>query len=304
MSARAVASATISFGLISVPTKIFLAAAADNFSFNQITKNGNRVKQKLIDAVTEEEVVRAECLKGYEHTKDQYVTFSEEEVDSFAGEKANTIELTEFVEIDNFNPVQVEKSFYLAPDKGAEKTYQLLCKTMTLTNKVAVGKFFNRGKDNLVMLKATGDHLTMFQMFYAAELRAFEYQFSAKCEPNEKEIALAKMLIKQLTSKSFDVANYHDEFAERVRGAIEFKLSGNEIKTVTSAPVASAFNLLDLLEKSLKADNIAAVSAAPTAPTAPTVLLPALPVASPVASVVPESSVVSKKTKKSKVNDK
>lgn len=253
MASRSCASPTISFGLLSIPTKAYLSAASESFSFNMITPNGNRVKQKIVDAVTEEEVQRGECLRGYEYAKDQFVTFSDEELDALAGEKANSIELAEFASDSVFNPVQVEKAYYLAPDKGAEKAYRLLVRTLERTNKVAVGKWYTRGKDHLVILVPTNGHLTMFQMYYANEIRAFEYQFTDRSEPSDQEVDMAKQLINKLSTKSFDVKKYNDEFAERARAAIEAKIADpeNEVK-VGSKSASTVIDLLAQLKASLE----------------------------------------------------
>ncbi len=261
---RSVGSPTISFGLISIPTKVYLAASGERFSFNMITPTkddgkgnitgGNRVKQKLIDAVTGEDVEKGDCLSGYEYAKDQYVTFTDQDIDSLAGERSNAIELQEFVDNSAFNPVQVEKCYYLAPDKGAEKSYRLLSLTMEKSGKVAVGKWYARGKDYLVILAPTNGYLTMFQMYYANEVRAFEYQFSDKSLPSEPEIALAKKLIGQLSTKQFDVKKYNDEFAERIRAAIDVKINGGEqLAAIASAPQRNIIDLMELLKASVAA---------------------------------------------------
>lgn len=243
---RSVASPTISFGLISVPTKAYLGASSESFSFKMITPEGNLVKQKIFDAVTDKEVPRGDCLKGYEYAKDQYLTFTEADIDALAGDNQNSIELKEFVDDSAFNPIQVEKCYYLAPDKGAEKSYRLLTTTLENLGKVAVGKWYTRGKDHLVILKATGGHITLFQMYYANEVRAFEYQFSDKTAPTDQELALAKRLINQLSTKQFDVKKYSDEFAERIRAAIDAKINGGE-ETVAPATTAKP-NIIDLME--------------------------------------------------------
>jgi DNA end-binding protein Ku len=257
-AARSCGSPTISFGLLSIPTKLYLAAASESFSFNMITPDGNRVKQKLVDAVTDEEVQRGDCDRGFEYTKDQFVIFTDDELDSLAGEKANSIELAEFASDTVFDPLQVEKAYYLAPDKGAEKAYRLLVRTLEKTGKVAVGKWYARGKDHLVILIPTGKdsatrHLTMFQMYYANEVRGFEYQFSDKSEPTEAEVEMAKMLISKLSTKNFDVKKYNDEFAERIRTAIDAKIADpeQEVKAGGKTNVPT-MDLLAMLKASLE----------------------------------------------------
>eukprot|EP00697_Spironema_sp_BW2_P014219 gnl/Spiro4/4614_TR2305_c1_g1_i2.p2 gnl/Spiro4/4614_TR2305_c1_g1~~gnl/Spiro4/4614_TR2305_c1_g1_i2.p2 ORF type:complete len:338 (+),score=36.67 gnl/Spiro4/4614_TR2305_c1_g1_i2:2784-3797(+) len=275
-AARSCGSPTISFGLLSIPTKLYLAAASESFSFNMITplkedaegnvSGGNRVKQKLIDAVTGEEVQKGDCDRGYEYAKDQFVIFTDEELDSLAGEKANSIELVEFASDTVFDPLHVEKAYYLAPDKGAEKAYRLLVRTLEKTGKVAVGKWYSRGKDHLVILVPAGKdsaslHLTMFQMYYANEVRGFEYQFSDKSEPTEGEVEMAKMLISKLSTKNFDVKKYNDEFAERIRSAIDAKIADPEQEVKAGGKsTASVVDLLALLKASLEQTEPAKVA--------------------------------------------
>lgn len=256
MGARASGSAVISFSLITVPVKLYITASSESFSFNQITTDGNRVKQKLFDAVTDQEVQdRATLRKGYEYTKDQYVILNDEELKALEGEKSNTIDIVEFVEDNNFNPLAVEKCYYLAPDKGAERPYRLLSRTLAHMKKIAVGKYYTRGKDHLIALKPggapNGDQLTLFQMYYANEIRAFEYQFSDAYAPSDKEIDLAKMLIKKFATNKFDIGKYNDQYSERIRDLIERKRSGETFsapKQMVSQPV---MDLAKLLEASL-----------------------------------------------------
>jgi len=252
MAARAVASPMISFGLISLPTKAYLAASAQAVSFNQITPDNNRTKQKVFDSVTDKEVDKTTLRKGYEYAKDQYVIFTDEEIDSLAGEKTNGIELTEFISDTYFNPIQVEKCYYLAPETGAERTYKLLARAMEKLGKVAIGKWCTRGKDHLVMLRPVNGRLVMFQMYYNDELRGFEYVFSA-AEPSERELDLASKLIGQLSSKDFDPTKYADEFTGRVKKAIETKLSGGTLKLLEAPKqMDKVMDLAALLEASLE----------------------------------------------------
>lgn len=252
MGSRSSGSAVISFGLISIPTKLYLAASSESFSFNTITKRGNRVRQKIVDAITGDEVERSECNKGYEYQKDHFVVLTEDELKAMEGDRLNTIDIHEFVHDHHFNPVQVEKCYYLAPDKGAEKPYRLLGRTLKLMNKIAVGKWYSRGRDHLVALCADDtDALTLFQMYYSNEVRPFEYKFSGQTEPSDKELMLSKKLVAQLESNAFDTSKYADNYAARLREMIDRKLAGD----VISAPVAQPEAFVDLaalLESSLR----------------------------------------------------
>lgn len=249
--ARAVASPTITFGLVSIPTKAYVAASSESFSFNLITKNGNRVKQLLVDSITGEKVERGECSKGYEYEKDKYIILNDDELKALEGEKNNYIEICEVVSDMNLSPACVEKAYYLSPDKS-DRSYKLLAKCLKSAKKIAVGKWQTRGKDNLVALVPSGDLLMMFQLYYAPELRDMSQTFAKNSEPSDKEVQLAGALLEQLYSKDFDLNKYKDEYCERVAVAIAKKQNGEEVSVVKQGAEAVAFDLAALLERSLK----------------------------------------------------
>lgn len=251
---RCAASAIVSFGLISIPVKLFLTAGAETFAFNQITPKNHKVKQKLIDEETLEEVSRDELRKGHEYEKGKFAIFTDDELDNLLdASKKNTIELTEFIKDKHFEPVNVEKSYYLHPDVGSEKSYRLLHTAMRKLDKMVIGKYYVRGKDNLIAIRATGDHLSLFVMFYANEVRKFEYQFSDIHAPSKQELALATELIKKLSSDTFELGDYEDEFASRVRAAIEVKKTGGKVAVIgAKSNYIGPLDLVSLMENSLK----------------------------------------------------
>lgn len=249
---RASCSGTISFGLISIPSKMYAVASPKSTSFNMITKKGNRVNQVLVDAFTKEPVERSETMKGYEVSKDKYVVFSEEEIKSLEGERSNDVTINEFVKGFEVLPHQVEKSYYVAPDKGGDKAYKLLVAALKKTNKVAVCKWRTRGKDHLVVLSVQNDSIMMNQMYYMDEIKEFKPIYQNQSEPSEKEMELAELLINKLTTKGdVDLSKYHDEFASRVEKAIETKVAGGKLE-VPQEKATSAFDLESLLSSSLK----------------------------------------------------
>jgi DNA end-binding protein Ku len=252
--ARSAASATMSLGLLTIPIKFYVAASSENFAFNMISPEGNRVKQKLVDEVTNVEVDRDATRRGFEYQKGQYVVFTDADIENLLEEdKRNTVELTEFVPDKAFDPISIEKTYFLAPDKGAERSYRLLHAAMVKLSKMVVGRWYARGKDNLVVIRPTGEYLSLFMMFYPNEVRQFEYQFSDKNIPSEKEVTLATKLIKQLSSDTFDIKDYTDEFAARVRSAIELKTSGKEIMAISpKSNYIGPMDLVTLMENSLK----------------------------------------------------
>jgi DNA end-binding protein Ku len=267
MPARAIASGTVSFGLVSIPVKLYTAAASEQVSFNMLHKKcGGRVKQQYICPTDNNEVVdRKDMVKGYEHAKGQYVLFTEEELKAFESERSNAIEITEFVPLASVDFVYVEKSYYLGGDKGGDKAYRLLSEAMTHKKVVAVGRWGARGKEQLVLVRPYEDGLILHQLYYANEVRSFaEVDPTAKVTLSEKERELAEKLIEQLTSDAFEAAKYHDTFSDKVLAAVEQKAAGQEITVAPEAPKAQIIDLFDALKRTL--------ATAPTPP--PSVLKP------------------------------
>ena len=250
---RASCSGTISFGLISIPSKMYTVASPDTVTFNMLTKNGNRVNQVLVDSFTREVVERKDTVKGYEVTKDKYITFTEEEIKSLEGERSNDVVISEFVKGFQVQPHQVEKSYYVAPDKGGDRAYKLLVAALKKTNKVAVCKWRTRGKDHLVVLSVQNDSIMMNQMYYTNEIKDFKPVYQNQSEPSEKEMELAELLINKLTTKGdVDLSKYQDEFAARFQKAVETKTAGKDLDVVTTKEASTAFDLAALLSDSLK----------------------------------------------------
>jgi DNA end-binding protein Ku len=264
MGTRASGTAIIQFGLVTIPTKLFVTASSESFGFNMINPETKRkVKQILVDSETPlddkgniKEVSRAGTLRGFQYEKDQYVIFNDEELDALDAKQANTIDIAEFTPATAFNPIAVEKSYYLSPAPGAEKPYRLLARALRDEGVVAIGKYYARGRDNLVLVAPRGDsdYLTLYQMYYANEIRNHEYSFSAATEPEDKLLKMAKGMVKKLTTKTFDATQYVDEYAERLRAAIETKRNGGEIAVLPQANAGQAMDLEALLEASMKDD--------------------------------------------------
>lgn len=252
MAARSIATVSMTFGLMSIPTKVYLGASAENFSFNRITPDGNRVKQKLFDAVTDKEVEVSTCSSGYEVEKDKYVIIGKDELESIV-EKNNSLQIQEFVDEANFRDVMMEKFYWLTPDKGAERAFRLFSEAISREGKMAIGTWTSRGKDNLVVIRASGDHLMMGQAYYTNEIRSCEYNFSPATAPGPQELELAKMLIDRFTSPKMDLSKYQDQYAERVRALIEAKRNNETMPIAPTAPKAQVLDLLEQLRASLGA---------------------------------------------------
>lgn len=249
---RAMATATISFGLVTVPVKVYAATSSEALSFNMITPAGNRVKQKLVDAVTGEYVERDECLKGYEYAKDQFVTFTKEELAKLDSENTKAIEIQEFVDASSVNPLFIEKVYFLGPDKGGDRGYSLLAQTMAAMGRVAVAQWTNRGRDHLVLIAPFEDGLCLYQCFYKDEVRSFDVEV-AKLSMSKPEEVVAKKLVEMLSTVSFDPSKYHDRYAKRVKDAVEQKVAGKEVTVPAEAPKTSVLDLYEALKASLSA---------------------------------------------------
>ena len=255
MPARAVLSGTISFGLVSIPVKFFTAASSEQVSFNMLHKKcGGRLKMQFVCPTDNNEVVeRSETVKGYEYSKGQYVQFSEEELKALETERGGSIEITEFVPVTSVDFLQVEKSYYLGPDKGGDKAYRLLGEAMTAKGRVAVGRWSARGKEQVVLVRPYGkDGLVIHQLYYSNEMRAFsEIDTGATFTFSDKEHELAEKLIEELGTDSFDATKYTDSFSERVKSAVDQKVAGQEITIAPEAPKAQIIDLFEALKKSL-----------------------------------------------------
>jgi DNA end-binding protein Ku len=274
MAARATSSGTISFGLVSIPVKFYTAASSEQASFNMLHKKcGGRVKQQYICPTDNNEVVeRTEMVKGYEYARGQYVTFTDEEIKALEAERSNSIEIAEFVPIESVDFVQVEKTYYLGPDKGGDKAYRLLSESMTKKEMVAVGRWASRGKEQLVLIRPYGkDGIILHQLYYATEVRAFdEIDTGATFTFSDKEHDLAEKLIEQLSTDSFEPEKYNDSYSQRVDQAVQQKVEGKEITIAPEAPKAQIIDLFEALKKSLsntaKADNGTSQGEAPIRP--------------------------------------
>jgi DNA end-binding protein Ku len=254
MAARAVLSGTISFGLVSIPVKFFTAAASEQVSFNMLHKKcGGRLKMQFYCPTDNEVVERSDTFKGYEYAKGQYVTFSEEELKALEADRSSSVEITEFVPVESVDLVQVEKSYYLGPDKGGDKAYRLLGEAMRARGRVAVGRYAARGKEQVVLIRPYDkDGLILHQLYYANEVRAFsEVDTGATFSFSDKERELAEKLIEELGSDAFDATKYSDSFSERVRAAVDEKVAGKEITIAPEAPKAQIIDLFEALKKSL-----------------------------------------------------
>src|SRR5437867_9118620 len=248
MPLHSIGSGTISFGLVSIPVKMFSAASSGGVSFNQLhQKCAGRIRQQLICPTCNEVVERGALVKGYEFAKDQYVQFTEDELKALEGETSRMIDIAEFVPLAQVDPILFEKTYYLGPDKGGEKAYRLLSDAMNKASRVALAKFTTRGKESLVLIRSAQKGLMLHFMYFADEVRDFsevDKGDEAKIKPGEMD--LANRLIDELSKDAFRPDQYADEYRTRVLAAVEQKVEGREVTAL--APQAQRTQVIDLME--------------------------------------------------------
>lgn len=248
MPARSIGTATISFGLVSVPINIYSSSESrQSVSFNLISKkSGARVKQQYIDPKTNDVVPRDEMVKGYEFAKDQYVIFTPDELKALEEKATSTIDIAEFVPLDEVDREYLDKVYYLGPDKGGDRAYRLLAKALQETGRAALGQYAARGQSHLVLLRPKDGVLVMEQLHYADELRPVSEVPVTEGEVKPTELSLAKQLIEQTSNDKFEPEKYHDVVRDRVLEAINQKVEGQEI---TAEPAQDAGGkIIDLME--------------------------------------------------------
>ena len=249
MAARALASVTVTFGMVSIPVKLYTATQAQaSVSFNLLHSScGSRLKQQYVCIREGVVVERADMVKGYEFAKDQYVMFSNEELKALEEAGTGAADIDEFVPIAAVDPVYFDKAYYLAPDKGGAKPYALFVKALRESKRCALGRWAARGKQYIVMLRPVEEGLVMQQLLYAGEVRSIKDIDIPHMDVKDAELKLAKQLIDQQTSARFDPTQYRDEVTERVQAAVQRKVEGEEI-TLAEAPETGGAQVIDLME--------------------------------------------------------
>jgi len=266
MASRPVGSGNISFGLVSIPVKLFSATRPRAVSFNLLHgKDLSRIQQKIYCPVDDAIIDRSELVRGFEVEKGRYVTFTDEELKAMEAHNEHSIEITEFLPVEKIDPVYFEEAYYLGSEANAAKAYRLLADAMGESKRVALGRFTMRGKEHLVMIRPFGKGLMLHTIYYADEVRPAEDVDQATNEPaKEAELTLAKRLIEELTQKAFDPSKYHDQYRERVTEAAQRKVAGQEVTEAAAEPRrGQVIDLMAALKASLeKRGSDAAVAAA------------------------------------------
>jgi len=248
MPPHSIGSGTISFGLVSIPVKLYTAASSGSVSFHMLHgKCGSRIKQQQLCPTCNEVVDRSQLVRGYEFAKDQYVRFAEEELKSLEEEASKIIDIAEFVPFPKVDPIYFDKAYYLGPDKGGEKAYRLLADAMAKTERVALAKFVMRGKQSLVLIRPAQGGLTLHTMYFADEIRNFgEVEKGQSAKLKEGELELALRLIDELSNEEFKPEQYQDEYRLRVLDLVNLKVEGREITAL--GPQVQRAQVIDLME--------------------------------------------------------
>lgn len=253
MAARAMASGTISFGLVSIPVKLYSTVdTTKSIRFNYLTEDGERVKQHYVRAGDGEPVTRDELVQGFEFAKGQFVLFEKDELKSLQATATNEIDIQEFVPLDQVERIYIDKVYYLGPDKGAARSYHLLKAALRETGRAALAKYAARGKTYLVLLRPMDDGVVMEQLKHADELRSFEDVPLDHADVGEDELDLAIRIIDQRVSDTFEPGKYEDEVRLRFEEAIARKVEGKEVSMPREAePEAKIIDLMEALKASV-----------------------------------------------------
>jgi len=255
MAARALASLTLGFGLVSIPVKVYSATeSAASIGFNLLAPDGSRVKQQYISQKTEKVVQRSEMVKGYEFDKDRFVVFTADELKALEAEASHVIDIVAFVPDKAIDPIYYDKAYFLGPDKRGAKPYWLLMEAMRKTKRCALAKWAWKSKQYIVQVRPTDDGMVLQQLLYADEVRSLKELDIERVDVGPAEVTLATQLIEQISVDSYDPTAFQDEEKQRVLAAIDKKIAGKKI--VANEPVAESsggqiIDIMDALRASL-----------------------------------------------------
>jgi DNA end-binding protein Ku len=248
MAARPISSGTISFGLVSIPVRVFVATRSQQIHFHMVhAACGTRIKQQLYCPHDEKVVPRSEIVKGYEGKKGRTVTFTDKELDALEAEANRAIEIRAFVPLASVDPVYFEDAHYLGPEKGAESAYHLLAEAMRDGEQGAVAKFVHHGKEHVVLIRSEDGGLILHALYYGDEVRSMkDVVGTRKAAVKPKELSMARKLIEELSEDGFRPEAYRDEYRTRLLKAIEQKRKGKE--EITAEPAPKREKVVDLME--------------------------------------------------------
>lgn len=246
---RALQSISISFGLVTIPVKVYSATDAKaGIHFNMLHKCGSRVKQEYRCEEENRVVPRDELVKGYEFEEGHFVTFTKEELDALDEAASGMVEITEFVPAETIDPVFYDKTYYLGPNKGGAKPYRLLAEAMRQSGRSAIGRWAARGKQYIVTLRTVEEGLVMQTLLYSDEVRDIKEIEVPEAKVADKELQLASQLIDSITTERFDPAAYKDDVRERIQAQIQKKVEGKEITAPAAPEAPSGAKVIDIMD--------------------------------------------------------
>lgn len=255
MALRPLRNATITFGLVSIPVRFYTATKSEDIHFNLLHEScGTRVNRKWWCPHHEEIVSADELIRGYAVAKNKYVTLSDEEIEALETDDNRALDIVEFVDLSEIDPLMFEKAYFLGPAPGGGKTYKLLATAMKKENKVAVARWVAAGKEHLVVVRPFENGLILHTMFYADEVRDFAAIDLEDAPVREKEVQLAEMLIGELTEKKFNPLQFKDEYRERLLDRIRAKSHGKAIVSEEKEPekTGEVIDIMEALRRSLE----------------------------------------------------
>ena len=248
MAARSIASLSLSFGLVSIPVKLYSATeSASGVSFNLLHTCGSRVKQQYLCLKENVPVERADMVKGYEFEKDRYVMFKPDELKTLENAARHTIDIVAFIPLSAVDPIYYDKAYYLAPDKRGAKPYGLLLEAMRESGRCALARWAWKGKEYVVQVRAHADGIVLQQLLYSDEVRSMKDLDIETADVQKAELSLALQLINQIAADSYDPTAFVDEEKQRILAAIDRKIAGNEIAE-SAAPEPASGQIIDLME--------------------------------------------------------
>jgi DNA end-binding protein Ku len=243
----------ISFGLVTIPVAVYPATEEKTLRFNQLhEKDGGRIRMKRTCSIDGEEVSYDEIVKGYEYEKDKYVVLTDEDFDAVPVESSRAIDIQQFVDLDEIDPMLYKKSYYLVPEETGAKAYALLREALSQDNKVGVAKVSFRDKEHLAALRFKDDAFVLETMYWPDEIRAFDADVDLDVKVREQELQMARQLIENLTAE-WNPEEFTDEYREALLKIVEAKINGQEIETVAAEPTAKVVDLMEALKASVAA---------------------------------------------------
>ncbi|MES2959052.1 MAG: Ku protein [Pseudomonadota bacterium] len=249
MAARSIASLTLSFGLVSIPVKLYSATeTASAVKFNLLAKDGSRLKQQYVSEKDQVVVPRAEMVKGYEFEKDRFVLFSPDELKALEEASSPTIEIMAFIPEKSVDPLYYDKAYLLAPDKRGGKPYALLAEAMRKSGRCALAKWAWKSKQYVVQVRPVEDGLVLQQLLYADEVRSLKELGIETVTVTPAELQLALQLIDQISQEAYDPAQYADEERKRILAAIDQKIAGKQVVASAHDEAPSTAQVIDLME--------------------------------------------------------